>query len=269
MSHAARTDLLNGNSLTEEFGRVVAATRVAAVSVDTATTTTNTGRIIRAALDYPTVPQPSEALGTDYPNVRMVRRSATIEEVQGTFAYVRVTCEYEEQLPCALESAFAVRGSASLNQVTTKVDRQGKPIELSYQPVDENGVATGALDTIRAEVDVFEVRGHFQRSITEVTNDPEERMFAFISKVNANTFHNSAPGEWLCTNVEYELQDRYTDPKRYAFSYEFEYSKDGHKYTVAYKDKDDRIPKDVVEDVGIVDVEWHDPVDFPAVFDTA
>lgn len=240
---AVIADLVQENTLVEEYGELTEALRVFLV---TGVTGVDAGAAMASALVTIGIPVVGDSISVSFPNCRVERRTARLVGQNGSTATVRVDVEYRLQRPEA-EAATALRGGASLNQVRTQVDRDGEPITLTY-----------AGETIRAEVDVLDARNHFSTEFVKMVASPEAYAGAYVNHVNNDEFRGDPIGTWLCTNCDWEMVNPNTDPNpTYRFSFEFEKRDGGHVYTVAWKDEDGTIPEDVVEGEGIKDIDWH------------
>jgi len=256
---ATTPPLIQESHIIEQFGEVTEAVMVHVVTPIYASTL---GHLFAQAAVAPGIPQPGDWLDATYfPNVRCETRTPRVVAWDGTAGTVRMECVFRLQRP-ACEAQHPLRGGASLNQITTEKDRNGVPITLSYtDPLTLNE------DTIGAEVTVPDVHGHFTREIIEATDIPDALVAEWINHVNAADWRLPGDtGEWLCSDIQYELIDRHAQPKRYKFQYEFERQPGGFLYTTIYKDKDGNIPPDLEEGVGVKDIEWHWPKDFSTKF---
>jgi hypothetical protein len=249
---SVKIDLFSNVSIQEEAGEIVGATRRVKVTLPKAG-----GNVFRRAYDTAGVPQPSDPLASDIPDVRVISR--TISSVQGIDASnvtVFIDVEYELQRP-EEDQGFPLRGGSSLQQIRTQRDRNGVAIKVEYKG-----------EEIIAEVDVLAPQGNHTRGIRIETEDPDSVVAEWINHVNDDTWRGAAAGRWLCTSVDYEMVDREAFPKAYDFTFAFEQSStpDGWTYTAAYKNPDGDIPGDIVDGVGIVDVAWHPSRDFEVLF---
>lgn len=249
---SVRKELLSNVSIQEEAGEVVGATNRVKVTLTKAP-----GRIFRRALDTASVPQPSDILDVDFPDVRVISRNITsVQAISNTEVTVFIDVEYELQRP-EEDQGFPLRGGSSLQQIRTQRDRDGVAIKVEYKG-----------EEIIAEVDVLAPQGNHTRGIRIETEDPDSVVAEWINHVNDATWRGAAAGRWLCTSVDYEMVDREAFPKAYDFTFAFEQSStpDGWTYTAAYKNPDGDIPGDIVDGVGIVDVDWHPSQDFEVLF---
>jgi len=205
---AISTLTIEGSQLTDEHGEYVSASASIVISVSA----TALGGYFTTALANPLVPQIGDALDATTPDLLCVRRTPTIiGDAGGTFRTVRIVCEYQLQRQQSGVEALPIRGGASLTQVTTQKDRAGETLKLQYKD-----------DEIVAEATVPVIRGHFAVELVESTNDPYDIANDWVNHINSDGWKGGAPGEWLCTNVEFQQLNINADPKVWTFQYEFE-----------------------------------------------
>jgi len=256
---ATTPPLIQDSYVTEEFGEIVEAVMVHVVGPMNAS---SIGHLFAQAAVAPGIPQPGDWLdGTYFPNVRCEIRTPRVISWDGAAGNVRMECVFRLQRP-PQEAQYPLRGGSTLNQVTTKKDRNDVPIVLEWYNPD-----TEKTEVTVPDVTVQEIHGHFYREIVEQTDNPDAIVAEWVSHVNAADWRLPGDmGEWLCSDVQYELIDRYAQPKRYRFQFEFERQPGGWVYTVRLVNKDGVVPDDLIEGVGIKDIEWHWPKDFSTKF---
>lgn len=154
-----------------------------------------------------------------------------------------------------------IRIGGRLMDRETNKDRHGELMEVRY--VDGAGNTrkqTGTVGVLRPEYSLrFEV-------VMTAAELPGQVAKQFLGKVNSpGWWHDpetAADYKWLCTAVDGESRD---GGATYQMTFEFQYREEGWDTTVAYNDPETgRVPPDVVDDLGIVDFEMYDDVDFNA-----
>ena len=255
---ATTPPLIPESRIVEEFGEIAEAVMVHVVGPINAS---SIGHLFAQAAVAPGIPQPGASLDVVYfPNVRCEIRTPRVVSWDGMAGNVRMECVFRLQRP-QQEAQYPLRGGSSLNQVTTEVDRNDNRIVLEWDNPD-----TEKTEYSYPDVTVQVIHGHFSREIVEQADNPDAIVAEWVSHVNAADWRMPGDaGEWLCSDVQYELVDRFTEPKRYRFNFEFERKPGGWKYTVRFL-KDGEDPGDLIEGVGVKDIEWHDPKDFTTKF---
>lgn len=206
---ATKTDLLEGASLTEESGRITSLTRVMYVDSLTAGVAT-----MIDALMAPDVPVP----GAAHPAYGyLIVSTRSVEVISDTKVKILIGYKYLGNPGVGGVGPAQVRGGSGIQQKQVGIDNTGQPINWDY-----NGVQyTGTLD-------VFDPQSTFSFSRTEQTNLPGLISKNYTGKVNSSNWQGGNPGEWLCTNVSFELvSDNPVTPDVYAMTYEFQFQEGG------------------------------------------
>lgn len=210
---ATKTDLLEGASLTEENGRITSLNRVVYVDSLTAGTATMVDALSAANVPLPGSPHP------DYGYLLVSTRS--VEVLSDTKVKVLIGYRYFGT-SVGGNGPPTVRGGSGIQQKQVGIDRDGQPINWTYNAVQYTGT-----------LDVFDPQSTFSFARNQQTNQPGAISKFYTGKVNSATWQGGSAGEWLCTNVSFELVNDGFSLDVYAMTYEFQFQDGGwHPYTI-------------------------------------
>lgn len=241
------------SSAPEEFGQIRSATEVYYVVGAFGSVL---GDIFFDALRQSGIPQAGAPLSPNLPYVRATRRTPRyMGRRSGGDAVVRIEVQYELLLPNTEGVKLQLRGGGSLTTISTTKDKNGDPIEVTYDG-----------DTQRKAINVPQVQRYHTRETIEETNDPDGLLDSWLNYVNSTTFRGKPARTWLVANGDWEPIILTGNTKLYRFVWQLLYDPAKHVYTVAYTDSGGNIPSDVVDGTGIDDIYWHPEKDFTTKF---
>jgi len=179
--------------------------------------------------------------------------SPRIESTQdGTVAFVDVTYR---RVDGDAEDPMPLSGGGTLSEITTELDKGGKPITVT----DENG------ETQMGSISVLSPQRTISLSTIEAVQTPGDLVKEYNGSVNSENWNAGESGTWLAS-VTFDRYDLSATPRKWKFNWEFQYEPTGWNPQVFFINKKGRPPANLVEGKGWKTIEWYTAVDFGAKF---
>lgn len=223
--------------------------------------TTEDARILAEALTAAGVPAYGDALvGFNY--IFVIGRSARL--VPGTKDHVVVEVVYELIERQQFNGIF--RGSTSLQQIQTQVDRFGTPITVAHFYDGDPVFGTGTQYQ-GANVSVLAPRTTLRLPTWLYTDWPHALADIWRGRMNSTWWAGAPPLTWLVSDVTFQPANTFDIPAKWNFEFEFTHDPTGHDPQVAFQDqRTGRPPQDIVDGVGLVTVDWYPELDYNYLF---
>lgn len=264
---ATKLDIVEGHSLIEEFGYVTELVRRAYVNGLVAATH---GQLYAALADLG-LPVPGDAHPSDA-NLILGQRVPSPAGVGKAF----VDLVYRTKRPI-------LRGGSAVSQITSMINpKTNAAITVSYTKFGKIGGvkdsrARSEKQTQGVEVTGFSAEHTIFGEFIGQSSAPGTDVEGYVNKLNSATWQGLAAGRVLCMRGDYEPYVLTSATPWYRFMYEFQVRK-LYTYTgsttnawnpeAVYIRYDGRPPEDVdkATNDGITLVDWHNTVDFNALF---
>lgn len=166
-----------------------------------------------------------------------------------------------EDRPPNEASPAQISVGATVQLRTTESDKDGNQIILEHTFTDfaEDGTASLRTEKQGVELQVPVVQPTI-RLVRREPRDPLQKALKFLGTVNKTSFAGGDKGQWLCTRLEGDSDDGGVS---YMVTYEFQFLQKGWTGPVRFIDPVTRKPpEDLVQDVGILEVETFEEEDF-------
>lgn len=199
-------------------------------------------------------------------NLAVHRQSVTMAQDSPTKAIV--TIEYKTVGD--YRNSFIFSGGTNLNQTQTDVDYFGNRISLSYtypnDYPDEN--LRGQVYTTAINESVMVPHTTLQATGSLFVDYPNDISRAWAGSVNSTFWAGAPAGYWLCTACNFRPRDvGIGRPHLWEFDWTFEYNPQSWFVVAKIRDPNTgNVPDDVVDGVGIKQVDWYPPYDFNTIF---
>jgi hypothetical protein len=251
----------------EEDGRIVRLVRLYRVIEVSGTDY----RVLTNALGESAIPEYGDKLATpsELGNLIVTKREARL--VDGDQATVDVIVTYEhfehdgQSFENPPEGQFVPEGDASLQQVTSNLDRDGGTISVEHTYVGDakfgNDTKTqGGTVSFQQPQRVIRLTGR------KITNRPWLVSTSIVGKLNNVAWYGAAAETWICSRVSYRAADVTGATNVYYFTFEFTNNPDGWQPFVTFIDpRTGKPPTDLVAGTGYKQVDRYDVVDFEGV----
>lgn len=106
-------------------------------------------------------------------------------------------------------------------------------------------------------------------TILVVTNTPGAISKQFGNKLNSETWQSGGPRTWLCTEASFRSVDLTTSPQLWEMTFSWQEDVDGwdkNSAAVFMDPLNGKAAPDLIDDVGIKVIEWHEEIDFNNYF---
>lgn len=195
----------------------------------------------------------------------MIAISRNARLVPGTKDHVVVEVIYERIEPQQYNGLF--RGSTSLQQIQTQVDRFGTPITVAHFYDGDPVFGTG-WQYQGANVSVLAPRTTLRLPIILFTDWPHALADIWRGRMNSTWWAGAPPLTWLVSNVTFQPQNvTLFSVSKWNFEFEFMHDPTGHDPQVAFQDqRTGRPPTNIVDGVGLVTAEWYPELDYNYLF---
>lgn len=181
---------------------------------------------------------------------------------------VKVACEWVSRAESEYGYVFRVVGS--LAQIQSEVDRFGNQITVSHTYPNPNPANSEyAGQTIVQGGTISVMMGELTAIATGIESIayPDGLVAEWLVKTNSTSWRGFGSGQWLCTNVQHQLHNYKTSPKKYKFTFEFQLRRRGWNEQVVFVDPVlGRPPSGLVAGVGIKTPVWYAQKDFNTKF---
>ena len=162
------------------------------------------------AINTSGVPGFGSALGSGLPLSLMLVTEITAEPAKNSQSiyHVHLTYTTSKDVNTANPGLGTFSFESSLAQVTSTHDRNGDPVVVEY-----NGVEQGVdFSDTRVEANLVIVR-------VEAGISPQDLIDAYLGKVNSRTWQRKPKGYWLCVGIRGESKD---DGQTWTITYQFD-----------------------------------------------
>lgn len=258
-----KIDLIDSGSLTENAGVVTERKRYVSVY---GFTPSSSATFLDEILAVSGVPQPGSAYDVNSALVVMDR----VATVNGQQDGATIELTYKQTpgvVPPSITNPtvkYQLRGSSSLQQVTTQKDRQGNAIYVTYAGSGTNQASVTQGGSIQVNLP--------HTSITAVYNanaHPVNVASGLSGRLNSTTWLGYPSGCWQCSLDDFSLIDPTQTPPLYGFTFRFELQEDGWQPIAAWNDpKTGQIPIDAKLSTqnGLKQISYYPVSDFNSVF---
>lgn len=206
---------------------------------------------VNTALTATGIPQPGDNPGGVATNLYVARREVSFDEKDPTVAYVDVVYRTQGQE----DLSYTLHGSARLDQIETRVDRNGSEITVTH-----NGDTQGAAVSVRIPATTMQATGI---STLISTQTPRDVQRSWMGTINDATWYGDAAGTWLITGVTFEPYD--IANYKWRFTYYLQHNSDGHQPHKWYIDTETGQPPANLDATGYGVVDWYPAVNFGAL----
>lgn len=242
---ALKSDLIRDSGLKEQNGRIIEIRRIFRV-----TGLTGGSGTLKAALAEAGLPAPN-SVHPDETTLRVLSREVKTIDGFPTECFVEVTYGYLGVITSGT-STPTLSGGTGLETLESAYDRNGAQITTTH-----NGITQGGT------ISVPNAQSSFRFTRTQQTGQPGVISKTYVNRVNSTAWMGGNPGEWLCTNIAFDLVDDSTTPDTYQLTYEFQFKEGGWQPKIVYIDPDTgQPPPNLQIGTGVKVVDWFFEINF-------
>ena len=215
-----------------------------------------------AALDAASVPA-FNSIPTGETNLVLNRREA--RAVGGATSKYLIDLYYVAKSES--EYNFVFSGSSSLNQITTELDGLGQQVTVSHTFPAGDKDFPSTLRTQGASMSVLSPQMSLSAVGVMEEDYPHIIAFQWSGAVNATTWADMLPGTLICMGAGFVPHDLGADPKKYKFTFDFQFDPSGWEPLAVYIDeRTGKPPENLVNGTGYKTVVYRPQQEYNTLF---